>query len=175
MSTATATTAPVAAALLAELLREAKTTRRVLARIPREKFAWKPHPTSMTLGQLASHVAGIPGGIARRVADEGMDVAKQPQLPPQPEEDLDLVAKLDQGVADCQAMLSGWDERSAFAPWRLTHGEKEVFTLPRVEVIRTMLLNHWYHHRGQLTVYLRMLEVPVPVVYGRSADERSFG
>jgi uncharacterized damage-inducible protein DinB len=129
----------------------------------------------MTLGQLANHVARIPGNISRLAQGEGLDAAKSSGAPPQPEPDADFAATLDAGIEESRAILAGFDEGSAQAPWRLTFGEKEVFTIPRLEVLRTMLLNHWYHHRGQLTVYLRLLDVPVPAVYGRSADETTLG
>ena len=164
-----------AAALLAELEREAKTTRRVLERVPGDKLAWKPHERSMTLGQLAHHVASIPGGITRRAQSAGMDVAQVNPLPPQPDIGADFLATLDAGLAEAREFLNGWDETAESSVWRMTHGEREIVAMPRREVIRTMLLNHWYHHRGQLVLYLRMLDVPVPAVYGRSADETRFG
>lgn len=163
-----------AAALLAELEREAHATRKVLERVPREKLAWTPHPKSRTLGQLALHVASIPGHISRVAQRDGMDAANSGPGPAQPEEDIDLVAKLETGIGEARAFLSGLDDARASASWRMTFGDREVFTIPRLDVIRTMLLNHWYHHRGQLTVYLRLLDVPVPAVYGRSADENAF-
>jgi len=165
-------TTPVAArALIAELEQEAAATRRVLERVPADKLAWKPHAKSMTIGQLAQHVAGIPGHVSRMAQAEGFDVANARREPAQPENAEGLVAKLEESLAGARAFLSGLDEESASAPWRLSQGEREVFTVPRLDMVRTMLLNHWYHHRGQLTVYLRLLDVPVPAVYGRSADE----
>jgi uncharacterized damage-inducible protein DinB len=165
-------TTPVAAkALIAELEQEAAATRRVLERVPADKLAWKPHAKSMTIGQLAQHVAGIPGNISKMAQADGFDVANARREPAQPENAEGLVAKLEESLAGARAFLSGLDEESASAPWRLSQGEREVFTVPRLGMVRTMLLNHWYHHRGQLTVYLRLLDVPVPAVYGRSADE----
>lgn len=164
-----------AAALIAELDREATATRKVLERVPLEKLEWRPHPKSMTLGQLANHVARIPGHIARVAQGEGMDAAKSNGQPPQPAPDTDFAATLDAALAESREILSGMDDVSAHAPWRLTFGDREVFAIPRLQVLRTMLLNHWYHHRGQLTVYLRLLDVPVPAVYGRSADETTLG
>ena len=161
-----------AATLLAELEREAKATRRLLKRVPGEKLAWKPHPKSMTLGQLANHVASIPGGMSRRSRAEGMDVSQAPAgAPAQPEPGTHYVAKLDAGITEPRTVLSGLEDHDAAAPWRMTHGEREIFSVPRSEMLRTMLFNHWYHHRGQLALYLRMLDVPVPATYGRSADE----
>lgn len=167
---------PVAsvAALIAELEREAKATRRVLERVPPAKLEWKPHTKSMTLGQLAHHVARIPGHISQAVDQDGMDVAKASGVPPQPEPGADFAAAMDEGVRRTREILSGWDEARAVSPWRLSQGDREISSMPRIAAIRTLLLNHWYHHRGQLTVYLRLLDVPVPVVYGRSADEMPF-
>jgi uncharacterized damage-inducible protein DinB len=163
---------PDAAAILAELEREAPATRRALARVPMEKLDWRPHPKSMSVGQLAIHVAGIPGNLARLSQGPGFDVASRPPGPPaQPEPNVDLVRHLDEGLAQARAILSTWTDADAEATWRLSNGDKEVFAIPRRQMVRTMLLNHWYHHRGQLQVYLRLLDVPVPVVYGRSADE----
>jgi uncharacterized damage-inducible protein DinB len=164
-----------AAALIAELDREAKATRKVLERVPAEKLEWRPHAKSMTLGQLANHVARIPGHISRVAQGEGMDAAKSAGPPPQPAPDTDFAATLDASLAESRAILSGMDDGPAHAPWTLTFGDREVFSIPRLQVLRTMLLNHWYHHRGQLTVYLRLLDVPVPAVYGRSADETTLG
>ena len=163
------------APLIAELERESKATRRVLERVPGEKLEWRPHPKSMSLGQLANHVAGIPGNIARMAQGESFNAADRMGGPPQPEPGTDFAANLDAALEESRSILSQWDTKTASGMWRLTAGEQEVFSMPRVEMIRSMLLNHWYHHRGQLTVYLRLLDVPVPAVYGRSADERPFG
>jgi len=171
----TAPTASAAADLLAELRREGKTTRRVLERVPQDRLDWKPHPKSMTLGQLAGHVAGIPGNMARLAAQAGHDVSKSAGLPSQPEAGTDFGASLDAGLTAAGDLLSGWSEGEARSTWRLTHGEREVFAIPRAQMVRTMLLNHWYHHRGQLFLYMRMLGLAVPAVYGRSADETLFG
>ena len=160
-----------AAALLDELEREAKPTRKILARVPGDKLAWKPHAKSMTLGQLAGHVAGIPGGMARRAREEGMDMPQSPPDPAQPDAGVDFVAKLDAGISEARELLSTLEDDEAFAPWRMTAAGREIFAIPRIQMLRTMLFNHWYHHRGQLAVYLRLLDVPVPAIYGRSADE----
>jgi len=166
-------TTPVAAkALIAELEQEAASTRKLLERVPADKLSWKPHARSMTIGQLAHHVAGIPGYVSKLARSDGFDVAARAGVEPaHPENAAGLLPRLEESLADARAFLSGLDEESASAPWRLSHGEREVFTVPRLGVVRTMMLNHWYHHRGQLTVYLRLLDVPVPAVYGRSADE----
>jgi uncharacterized damage-inducible protein DinB len=163
------------APLIAELERESKTTRKVLERVPSEKLEWRPHPKSMSLGQLANHVAGIPGNIARMAQGEGFNAADRTGVYAQPEPGTDFAANLDAGLEESRSILSKWDSEMASGTWRLTAGDREIFSIPRVEMIRSMLLNHWYHHRGQLTVYLRLLDVPVPAVYGRSADDQPFG
>ncbi|MDQ2979102.1 MAG: DinB family protein, partial [Acidobacteriota bacterium] len=109
-----------AAALLDELEREARPTRKILARVPGDKLAWKPHPKSMTLGQLAGHVAGIPGGMARRARGEGMDMPQSPPGPAQPDAGVDFVAKLDAGISEARELLSTLEDDEAFAPWRMT-------------------------------------------------------
>lgn len=165
---------PAAKALIDELEAEAPATRRVLERIPADRFDWSPHPKSMTAGQLAHHIAVIPGNIARALALDGLDLAARPIAYPSAEGPAALLATLDASVQAAREFLSGLDAERAHAPWRLAFGERELFSRPRLAVFRTMVLNHWYHHRGEMVVYLRLLGIPVPVVYGRSADENPF-
>lgn len=160
--------------MAAELEREAVSTRRILERVPADRLDWQPHPKSMTLGQLALHIASIPGGVSRMARLDGMDVAGRNNLPPSPQSADELLTALDASLAEARSLLESLDDEAADAPWRLSAGAREVFTLPRLDVLRTMMLNHLYHHRGQLAVYLRLLDVPVPVIYGRSADENPF-
>ena len=159
---------------ISELEQEAKATRRVLERVPADKLDWQPHPKSMKLGQLALHVANLPAAFSRMGRLDSFDVSQAKFSPPMPESVDELVPALETGVADARAFLSELDETTAFAPWRFTHGERELMTLPRLGLVRTLMFNHMYHHRGQLVVYLRMLDVPVPSVYGPSADENPF-
>lgn len=165
---------PAAAALIAELEAETPATRRVLERVPAEHLGWRPHPRSMSLGQLAHHVATIPGNIAGLAAQDGFDAAQARFEPEQAASCEALLAAHAASLAQARELLAGLDEERASETWRLTHGEREVFAMPRLAVLRTLAFNHLYHHRGQLTVYLRLLDVPVPVVYGRSADENPF-
>lgn len=165
---------PVAHALLAELDAEALATRRVLERLPSDHFNWQPHPKSMTAGQLAQHIASIPGNAARLAGLDGFDVGAAPGTYAAAESRDALLATLDRSVASMQDAIRGLDENATQATWRLTANGREIATWPRLTVIRTMGLNHWYHHRGELVVYLRLLDIPVPVVYGRSADENPF-
>ena len=159
--------------ILAELDREADTTRRVLQRVPNEKLSWKPHPKSMSLGQLAQHVATTPGGVATiltKTEFEAPDFGNQPAAASASE----LIPTLERSLAEAKSILDGFDDNAMMASWKLTRGGKELFSSPRVGVIRSIMLNHWYHHRGQLSVYLRLLDVPVPSIYGPSADENPF-
>jgi uncharacterized damage-inducible protein DinB len=165
---------PAAHALIAELDAETPATRRVLERVPADRFDWRPHPKSMSAGQLAQHVASIPGGVARFAQLDGLDVATRPADYASCESKEALLASLDASVAAAREFLAGLDDARANAIWRLTFGDREIFAIPRLSVMRTMCLNHWYHHRGELVVYLRLLDVPVPIVYGRSADENPF-
>ena len=160
--------------MLNEMRQEAVTTRRVLERVPEEKLSWKPHPTSMSLGQLSLHVAKIPGDLVGLAQLDGFDAAQANFDPPEAKSVDEILTTLDDGVRAAENYLSGIDDKTAAGDWRLTVRGEEVFSLPRVGMLRTIMLNHWYHHRGQLAVYLRLLEVPVPVIYGRSADENPF-
>jgi len=161
-------------ALANELETEAVSTRRLLERVPADRLDWQPHPKAMTLGQLAFHLANIPGNISRLASLDGFDASTANFNPADPPNAEALLPALDKSLDDARAFLGGLDEETSAAPWRLSAGEREMFTIPRREVVRTLMLNHWYHHRGQLCVYLRFLDVPVPAVYGRSADEGPF-
>jgi uncharacterized damage-inducible protein DinB len=160
--------------MIAELDREAVATRRILERIPADRLAWQPHPKSMTLGQLALHIANIPGGMSRMAKLDGLDVGGRNNTPPNPQTVATILSTLEASLTEARAFLESLDDAAADAPWRLSAGPREIFTLPRIDILRTMLLNHLYHHRGQLSVYLRLLDVPVPVIYGKSADENPF-
>jgi uncharacterized damage-inducible protein DinB len=159
--------------LLIELEQEAMTTRRVLERVPDAQLAWRPHEKARTLGTLAMHVARVPGGIAQLVASPSP--AQLPQFSdPIPDSASELIPTLDAGIAKAKEVLSGMDDATLTSMWQLMRGEREIFSAPRVALLRSLMLNHWYHHRGQLTVYLRELGVAVPSIYGPSADENPF-
>jgi uncharacterized damage-inducible protein DinB len=158
-------------ALLAELTQEAASTRRVLERVPERQLAWKPHPKSMSLGQLALHVATIPGGVSTILDGDGFDAGTANPTQKQATSRAELLEALAANVEKARGFLQRLDAKRAAAPWRLSRGARELFTVPRGGAVRTILFNHWYHHRGQLSVYLRLLDVPVPAVYGNSADE----
>jgi uncharacterized damage-inducible protein DinB len=158
-----------------EIEQEAATTRRVLERVPGDKLTWKPHPRSMTLGQLAMHVATLPAGICRIAQVDEFEVNPANFNPPLPKDSEEILAALDTSVRTAQEYLGGVTESSAMGTWRAKVNGKPVMAMPRVTMLRSLMLNHWYHHRGQLSVYLRLLEIPVPTIYGPSADENPFG
>ena len=164
----------LAVALLQELDREAPASRRVLERLPANQFEWRPHPRSMSAGQLGLHVASIPSNVARLAQTGGFDVATAPASYPPASDPTELLATFERSIASLRDVLGQMDDVAANTPWRLAFGDREIATWSRATLIRTMGLNHWYHHRGELDVYLRLLGVPVPVVYGRSADENPF-
>jgi uncharacterized damage-inducible protein DinB len=157
-----------------EIAQEAATTRRVLERVPADKLTWKPHPRSMSIGQLAMHVATIPGSICKLAQVDEFEVNPANFNPPVPKSAEEILSALDASVRAAQEYLGGLSESSATGTWRAKANGRELMYLPRVAMLRSLMLNHWYHHRGQLSVYLRLLEVPVPTIYGPSADENPF-
>ena len=159
--------------MLQELEQEAQTTRRVLERVPDDQLTWRPHEKARTLGQLALHVAMVPGSVAELAAS-----ATEVQVPnftdPSPQSAAELVSTLEASVNKAKIALGKMDDGALMTTWRLMRGDEEVFALPRVAFLRSIMLNHWYHHRGQLSVYLRELDIPIPSIYGPSADENPF-
>jgi uncharacterized damage-inducible protein DinB len=158
--------------LLQELEMEAQTTRRVLERVPGDRLGWKPHDKSMSLGQLALHVASVPGAIAEISRLSPMQVPKFEQ--PSATSAAELVPALEQSLAKAKAILGSMDDAALGNTWRVVDGDREVMAIPVGALFRSIMLNHWYHHRGQLSVYLRQVGVPVPSIYGPSADENPF-
>ncbi len=158
----------------AELDQEAATTQRVLERVPGDKLGWKPHAKPMSLGQLALHVATIPGAVAKFLAGDGLDIGGVNFEAPAATSASELLPALDESIKTAKEVLTSLDDQKAMGTWKLTRDGKELFSAPRVAVARTIMLNHWYHHRGQLSVYLRLLNIPVPSIYGPSADENPF-
>ena len=161
--------------MLHEFRMEAATTKRVLDRVPADKLGWKPHQKSMSLGQLALHIAKVPGGIAQMSLANEFDASNANFNAPSPASLGEVQTALDQSVKTVEDTLSGMPDQDVMAPWRMTRNGNEIFAMPRIAMLRSIMLNHWYHHRGQLSVYLRMLDVPVPSIYGPSADENPFG
>ena len=155
-----------------ELKQEAATTRRVLERVPEAQFAWKPHQKSMSLGQLAMHIAMLPRGIAELLRDP---VTEPPTVPlVTPLSVAEILAALEVGVAFATEALSSWGDEGLAVKWQMQRDSQTLLEMPRAAMVRSVMLNHAYHHRGQLTVYLRMLDVALPPVYGPTADEQLF-
>ena len=156
-------------ALLAEYDHEMGTTRRLLERVPEDKLAWKPHEKSMALGELASHLSNIPNWAATILNDSAFDLATMTKQAPRTSR-TEILALFDASQRSARALLDRTDAEYA-APWSLKRGDQLMFTLPRVAAFRNFVLNHTIHHRGQLSVYLRLNQIPVPAIYGPSADE----
>ena len=159
----------IAQELLAEFEAQAPVTRTFLERLPEDRLTWKPHPKSMTAGQLAYHLAFVPGGVIRG--------AQNSQVPPpefrhpQPDSVRQVLQVFDESVATVRDVLPGFDDAAMHQIWRIVDGDRELLALPRQAFLRHIMLNHWYQHRGQFSVYLRMLNVAVPVSWGPTADE----
>jgi uncharacterized damage-inducible protein DinB len=160
--------------LLWEYDHEMGTTRRVLERVPEAELEWKPHEKSMTMGQLAGHIANIPywcsATIATQVLD--LDTAGDEARPKPPASTAELLARFDSRVAAARTALEGCGDSEMSAYWTLKVGGQELFTMPRIAAIRSFVMNHLIHHRGQLSVYLRLKNVPLPPIYGPTADEQ---
>jgi uncharacterized damage-inducible protein DinB len=162
---------PMLQPMLNEFREEAATTRRVLAKVPADKLRWKPHPKSMSLGQLALHIAANPGNVSNIAQQEELDAAQINFNPPEPRNLEEIHVSFEQSIHAGERCLGEMTEQQATGSWRLTVNGRQIFSKPRVAVLREVMLNHWYHHRGQLSVYLRLLDIPVPTIYGPSADE----
>jgi uncharacterized damage-inducible protein DinB len=163
--------------IMPEFEQEMANTRRTLERVPGEKFEWKPHEKSTSLGGLATHLANIPSWTTHTFEKEELDIAP-PGAPPfrmeQAKSTADVLAAFDKNVADARATLAGASDERWFGKWSLLSGGNTIMTMPRVAVMRGFVMSHLIHHRAQLGVYLRLLDVPVPAIYGPSADEGGF-
>lgn len=165
---------PISQALLPEFDQEMVHTRKSLERVPDDKLAWKPHEKSMTMGLLATHVAEIPGWGAVAIQQDSFDVAppgSPPYQPPAVNSRADILEIFDKNIAAARAAIAGAADEQWMKPWTLLSGGNAIFTMPRIAVLRGMIMNHMIHHRAQLGVYLRLNDVPVPSIYGPSADE----
>lgn len=164
-----ASNAAIAQFMLQEFEQQAVFTRKYLERVPEDKLTWKPHESCLTAGQLALHLATVPGGV--------IQAARQNPLPapnitfPQPASRKEILDALDASIATVREVLPQLDDAAMFETWRLIAGDREVMAVPRVRFVRDIMLSHWYQHRGQLCVYLHMLDVPIPATWGPSADE----
>ncbi|MCH7979287.1 MAG: hypothetical protein IH935_09965, partial [Acidobacteria bacterium] len=150
--------------LLAEMEQEAETTKRVLERVPNDKLGWKPHTKSMSLGQLALHVATIPGSASEILAEDVFEFPERTQHAASSA--AELVPALEETIKTAKRVAGGFDDKKAMGTWKLMKDGKEIMAAPRIALLRSFMLSHWFHHRGQLSVYLRLLDVPVPSIYG---------
>lgn len=164
---------PLNQALLPEFDHEMANTRRTLERIPEDKFTWRPHAKSQTMGKLAVHLAMIPMWAGETIARESIDVGNAPPLT-EPNSRAELLASFDKNVSVGRAAIAGVSDEDLKKPWSLVAGGKTIFTMPRIAVLRSFVMSHAIHHRAQLGVYLRLIDVPVPAIYGPSADEKTF-
>jgi uncharacterized damage-inducible protein DinB len=165
---------PMNQALIEEFQQEMAHTRRCIERIPQDKWDWKPHQKSWKMGDLATHIANITGWMAININTDAMDLAPpggepmKPTLTSTVQETLEL---FDKGVADGKSALASTTDEHLLDSWALLRGGVQLYSAPRIEDIRYNILNHHIHHRAQLCVYLRLCDVPVPAIYGSSADE----
>ncbi len=157
-------------ATLAEISQEAATTRRLLERVPAQHLAWKPHEKSMAMGRLATHIAEIPGWVSTILDQDGFDIGASTYTPPTIGSVAEVLEMFDRNVAMAEAAIRRQTLDRLSATWRMTRQGQVIIEMPRMGVIRSLLLNHLIHHRGQLSVYLRLKDVPLPSIYGPTAD-----
>ena len=162
---------PLNRPLAKEFELEVGTTRRLLERVPAERLDWQPHSRSMTLGRLASHIVEVVRYGSLVIESESLDSTRRTQGPLSLESTSAILERLDSYSAAFLDALAGASDEHLLSPWRYCKGERVIFETLRLHALRTFVLNHWYHHRGQLTVYLRQLDVALPQVYGPSADD----
>ncbi|MGH9641636.1 MAG: DinB family protein [Terriglobales bacterium] len=160
----------IAKDLLDEFELQAPITRRFLERLPEDKLSWKPHEKSMSAGQLAYHLASVPGGIIRFVQNNPAQAPQSFNFP-QPASRQEILKAFDESIAAVRGGLPKFDDAAMNETWRMVAGEKEILAQPRAQFVRDVMLSHWYQHRGQFSVYLRMLDVAVPASWGPSGDE----
>jgi len=162
----------IAETMLAEFETQAPLTRKFLERLPEDKFGWKPHEKSMTAGQLALHLASVPGGVIRLAE---MNPAPMPGPDAftfaQPKTRAEVLQKFEESIATVRSVLPKFNDAAMNEPWRFKSGDQEWMVQPRLQLLRDAMLSHWYQHRGQFSVYLRMLGAAVPSTWGPSADE----
>ncbi len=157
--------------LAMELEHEAKSLRKALSRVPDDKLAWKPHERSMSMGMLASHLAEIPGWVLPTLHQDELEMPAD-YKPWTAAANAELLDRFESNLKKALEALRGYPDEKLMQTWTLRSGGLTFFALPRGVVLRSMILNHLVHHRGQLTVYLRLNNIPVPAVYGPSADEQ---
>ena len=165
---------PLVDALLPEFDHEMTTTRKALERVPEDRFAWQPHATSFSLGALATHLANLPTWGTETLTKSEIDLPAVQQPAAGLPSKTDLISAFDRNVAAARAAMTGKTDGELLAIWSLKRGGKTLFSMPKTAVLRSFVLSHIIHHRAQLGVYLRLLDVPVPATYGPTADEPSF-
>lgn len=159
--------------ILAEIDQEAEITKRLLDIIPEGKLTWRPHPKGKSLGELAMHIATLQGAIAELAAPDSIEMSGPPA-------DIEATSRAEiltafaESLKKAKEIVGTTDDARAMAEWKLTLGDKVLWASPRIAFWRAILLNHNYHHRGQLSAYLRELDVPLPSIYGPSADTNPF-
>lgn len=164
-------------ALLPELDQEMAGVRKTLERVPADKIDWQPHQKSMSMMSLAGHVAHLVGWTPMIIGTDHLDLApggKQMEPPPTPTSVEELLATFDRNLAEAREAIAGASDEALMQPWALLHNGQTTLSLPKAAVLRTFVMNHIIHHRAQLGVYLRMNDLPVPSIYGPSADENPF-
>ncbi len=157
--------------IIAEIKQESATTRRLIERVPEAAFQWQPHKKSMTLVRLASHIPELIGWVKTIVSQAEWDFGSDHYVPPAPSTESELLKLFDDNVSTALGLLENQTDESLLSHWRLRNGETVLLDLPRAAALRTVVMNHVIHHRGQLSVYLRLLDVPLPPIYGPTADE----
>ena len=163
----------ISQALLPEFDQEVASTRKALERLPDDKFDWKPHDKSSTLGGLAGHLASLPNLASMAIGQDSLEVTTRPK-PPKMSNRAEVLAVFDKTTAEARKAIAAATDEQLMKPWSLLYGDKKLFTMPKAAVLRTFFMNHLIHHRGQFTVYLRLKNVPVPSIYGPSAVENPF-
>lgn len=167
---------PIKDAFLAEFDHEMAATRKVLERVPDEKFSFQPHPKSFTIGALMTHIVQIPGWGSTAMSMDEFDLepgGKKYEPPPNFTKATEVLTAFDKAVGECRSAMEK-DDRYYLSEWKMAKNGKVVLAMPRIAVMRSFVLNHLYHHRGQMTVYLRLAGLSVPEVYGPTADEGTF-
>jgi uncharacterized damage-inducible protein DinB len=162
----------IADTMLMEMDMEEKTTQRVLERIPENKLTWKPHPKAYSLGQLAMHIAVAQGRVATAAVEDVHEFG--PTAPPEPKNRQEIMDAFAASNAHAKQVVKSFDDARMASTWTLKKNGKVVMSVPRVAFLRAIMMNHIYHHRGQLSVYIKLLDLPVPSIYGPSADENPF-
>jgi len=164
----------IAQSLLPEFDHEMAGTRKTIERIPDDKLDWKAHPKSNTIGWVAAHLANIVKWTDYTLTSDSLDIAppgKEPMRTPVPSSIAEILETFDKNLAISRAKLVKASDEELMKPWSLLSGGQTVLTMPKIGVLRTFVLNHSIHHRGHLCVYLRLNDIPVPALYGPSADE----